>query len=218
MIHIMKKNALFFGAYLAVLLPLMTLWWLTSSSGFSLGKIMFQGLWMIAISLGCITVSEQIEFKNDGYSFMKTLPVLDKELIRAKFLLIFITVAVLTGYSLLLYMLKSTPGPRLLFSRIFLLFCGSAALVASGLMLYIIFRFGYPLFMKISWLLIIGLFVIPILLIELVFLKTDIDWNGLIRSVIGLPWITWLALPILSSIAYFGLENAALKAKQKRWE
>ena len=131
MIHILKKNAAFFLAYLAALLPLMTLWWLTSSSGFSLGKIVFQGLWIIIITLGCIGVMEQTEFKSDGYSFIKTLPILDKDVIRAKFFLVFLTVAALVAYSLFLYLLKSRPGPNLEFSRIFLLFCGSAALAVS---------------------------------------------------------------------------------------
>ena len=215
MIHILKKNAYFFLIYLAAILTLMTVWWLTSSSGFNLGKITFQGLWMIVITLGCISVMEQVEFKNDGYSFMKTLPLPDKEVIRSKFLLVFLAVTGLVAYSLFLYLLKSSPGPNLAFSRIILLFCGSAALVVSGLMFYIIFRFGYPVFMKISWILIVGLFVVPILLVELVFLKMEINWEGTIRSVIKLPWMVWLALPVLSVGLFAGLERAALRAKQK---
>jgi hypothetical protein len=216
MIHILKKNAGFFLIYLAALLSLMTLWWVSSSSGFNLGKIMFQGLWMIVITLGCISVSEQSEFKSDGYSFMKTLPILDKELIRAKFLLVFLTVTALIAYSLFLHMLKSTPGPNQEFSHIFLLFCGSAALVISGFMFYIIFRLGYSLFMKISWVMIVGLFVIPIGLIELVFLKMKVDWAEIIRSILEVPRGTWLALPALSLALFAGLERATLRAKQRQ--
>ncbi len=214
MLRLMKKNAIYFLSYSIGILSLMTVYWFTARTELSWAMVLFQGLWLILIVEGSVTINEKTEEKTNAYDFLRTLPVSDREIVVSKFILVLLTgtLVLFCNYAMYFFM----PGPPYLVAlgRIYLLLCLFVALCFAGISYIIIFRYGHSVFVKFVWITLIIVMASPLLLIELVLLKLDIDYRGIIDRIIELNGLIWVSMALCGFTVCFFLMNAAIKAKQ----
>jgi hypothetical protein len=213
MLRLMKKNALYFAYYAAVIFPLMALYVYFIRKELSGPTVMFQGLWLILVVEGALAVSEKAEDKTHGYDFLRTLPIKDSEIVLSKFLIVLLTTIFLVAFNYILYLF--IPGPVHLFTigRILVLISGIYALILAATSYVIIFRFGHAKFVKFIWAVMIITMVAPILIFESVILKMGLDISTVTGKLSQLSWLFWIALPICGLALFYLLLQTAIKAK-----
>ena len=214
MLHLMKKNAFFFILYAFSITALLTLYWLLVRGTLSGIMVIFQGLWMVLIVEGGIAGNEKNEEKSKGYKFLRTLPLTDREIVRSKFILVLLTAVFVLACNSTLYLLMPGPSHLKEVGPLYALIFTNLCLVLAGISYIIIFRFGHAAFVKFVWTATIIIMVTPILLIEFVFLKMDIDFRGIIERVNQYNWIIGACFTICGLAAFFLLMQAAIKVKQ----
>ena len=214
MLRLMKKNALYFAYYAAVIFPLMTLYFYFVRKELSGPMVMFQGLWLILIVEGALAVNEKAEDKTRGYDFLRILPIKDREIVLSKFLIVLITAIFLVAFNYILYLF--VPGPVHLYTigRILVPLSAIYALVLAGVSYIIIFRFGHAAFVKFIWAAMIISMVAPVLIFESVILKMDLDINTITDRLSQFRWLIWIVLPICGLAVFYILFQAASRAKE----
>lgn len=211
-LHLMKRNAAAFIWYTALLIGLKTLWWIFIKETLSPYMVVFQGQWMILIVLGAITVNEKSEEKNNGYAFMKTLPLMDWQIVASKFALVFLTVLFLTGYENFLYFFISGPAEFFALGRILILVSAILGLILAALMYILIYRYGH--IRSAILILVVIVMIVPILVTEFVLKKTDIDFNAVLQAIIGVNTLLWVALTALGLGIFLLLMPIAVTIKK----
>lgn len=214
MLRLIQKNAFYFTLNTVVILTLMTVYWFTARNELSWGMVLFQGLWMILIVEGSISSNEKAEEKSNGYKLLRILPVGDREIVISKFILVLSTVVFVLAYNYILYFF--IPGSSHLYAlgRFHVFLCLFISLFLAGLSYIIIFRFGNAVFLKFVWIATITIIVTPILLIELVLLKMDIDFRSFIDQIARLNGLIWVTIGLSGLGVYFLMMQVAIKAKQ----
>lgn len=214
MLRLIWKNA--FG-YLLIGLSLMAMimiYLLIRRGPFNPVIILFQGQMMIyGIGAGLLN-SEQLEEKCQGYTFLRILPLNDREIVTSKFAALFITSVLLVGFNCSGYFFIRGNLDLFNFGRIFFLFCGNLSLIIGAFLYIFIFRYGAFKFIKIGWLIMVSVMIVPILLIEIVLTKINVDFQGILLSMAGLHWIFWVVITLTVLTIYYGLMSLAVKAKQ----
>jgi hypothetical protein len=202
MLRLMKKNALYFAYYTAIIMPLMTLYFFLVRKEFSGAMVMFQGLWLILVVEGALTVNEKTEEKSHGYDFLRTLPVKDREIVLSKFLIVLLTTIFLVIFNYSLYLF--TPGSAHMYAigRVVVFLSGIYALLLAAVSYIIIFRFGHSAFAKFVWAAMIFSMIGPILIFESVILKMRTDLTVITEKLAQLYWLFWIVIP-LSGLALF---------------
>jgi hypothetical protein len=213
MLRLMKKNALYFAYYAAVIFPLMAVYVYFVRKELSGPMVMFQGLWLILVVEGALAISEKAEDKTHGYDFLRVLPIKDQEIVLSKFLVVFLTTIFLVAFNYILYLF--IPGPVHLFTigRILVLISGIYTLILAATSYVIIFRFGHANFVKFVWAVMIVTMVAPVLIFESVILKMDLDISIVIDKLSQLHWLIYIILPICGLTLFYLLFQTALKAK-----
>ncbi len=93
MLRLMKKYAFVYYGYMAIILgllyPLNNYDRLTGSRPLDLSFGYMQAFQIFWIIFASIWMQEQIEFKANGYKFLRTLPIKDKDIVGAKFTVVF---------------------------------------------------------------------------------------------------------------------------------
>jgi hypothetical protein len=193
---------------------LMTVYWFTARNELSWGMVLFQGLWLILIVEGSVAINEKTEKKTQGYSFLRLLPIQDREIVISKFILVLVTGIVVLVYNNFLYLF--IPGPSYLHAlgRTYLFICLFIALIFAGLSYIIIFRFGHAVFVKFVWITLITTMVTPILIVEFVLLKMEIDLPAFIDRMSQFTLLIWITAALCGFSIYFFLMQLAIKAKQ----
>lgn len=209
----MKKNAFMFILLSVPLMGLLTVYMLTVRKTLTTTILIFLGQMLMYCVLVSVLTSEKHEEKNNGYKFMRHLPLKDQDIVASKFAVVMTAVVFLCVYSSVLVSFMETDAYLLSFGRIFLLSCGNLSLVLAGGMYLLIYRWGYSTFMKISVIVLIILMAGPFLFIEFVLLKRNIDYAAGLQSLNELPWFLWLFATAVIFVLYWGLLQAAAKAK-----
>jgi hypothetical protein len=175
--------------------------------------ILFQGQMMIyGIGAGLLN-SEQIEEKCQGYKFLRILPLSEREIIVSKFVVLFMTTVILVGFNCMSYFLLRENSDLFTSGRVFVLFCGNFSLIIGAVMYIFIFWFGAAKFIKIGWIIMVSVMIVPILFIEIVLPGINIDFQGIIQAMAGLHWMFWVLITLSVITAYYGLMGLAVKAK-----
>ena len=216
MLALMKKNGYFFGLYLLGLIPLMTLWWLTASGDLNLFKIMFQGGWLAIMVVGCVGVSEQNETKNNGYAFLKTLPLSIREIVTAKFSVMFLAVLLLGIHSTLLYQFRTGPDFLVSLGKAYALLSSCAGLILGALMYLALYRFGQGGFAKIAWIAVILILLSPVLVIEAILPKLRLDVQEISAALSGFSAVGWIIVILGTLTIYYALMGISIKVKSKQ--
>ncbi|MFC2164676.1 ABC-2 transporter permease [Acidobacteriota bacterium] len=214
MLRLIQKNAL---GYLLIGLSLMILivfYLLIRSGPFDPVIILFQGQMMIyGIGAGLLN-SEQLEEKCQGYKFLRILPINDRDIVASKFAVLFISTVLLVGFNCTVYFFIGGDSNLFTIGRHFLLFCGNLSLIIGAFLLIFNFRFGAAKFIKIGWIIMVSVMILPLLFIEIVLPKININFQGILQAMAGLHWMLWVMMTLSVITIYFGLMVLAVKAKQ----
>jgi hypothetical protein len=214
MLHLMKKNAFFFGLNAVLISSLLSLYWLLARINLDGVMVIFQGLWMVLIVEGAIAANEKSEEKSKGYEFLRTLPLTDREIVKSKFMLVLLTAGFVLACNSILYMFMPGPSHLKELGPLYALICANFCLVLAGISYIIIFRYGHAAFVKFVWIATIVIMLTPILLFEFVVRKMDIDFKALIEGINQNNWLIGTCFTICGLAAYFLLLQAATRAKQ----
>jgi hypothetical protein len=213
-----KKNAFIFVLLSGSLMALLTVYLLFVRKTLNTNIVVFLGQMLMYGVLTSLIISEKMEEKNNGYAFMKTLPIKDRDIVISKFAVVLSVTGFLCVYCYSLVSLMEGEAYIFPFGRIFLLLCSNLSIVIAAGMYILVYRWGYAKFTKIAWIVVVALMVGPFLLIELVLLKRNIDYEGLLQSVTSLSWITWLFVTIIALTIFLNLLKMATMAKEYQRE
>jgi hypothetical protein len=213
MLRLMKKNALYFVYYAAVIMPLMTVYFILVRKEFSGAMVMFQGLWLILTVEGALTVNEKTEDKQHAYDFLRMLPIKDQEIVLSKFLIVLLTTIFLVLFNYILYLFIPGSVHMYTIGRVVVLLSALYALLLAGVSYLIIFRFGYGAFTKFVWASMIISMLGPIIVFENVILKSKMDLAAISEKLSQFFWLFWLVTPICGLALFYFLFQMAARAK-----
>lgn len=213
MFQLMKKNSSYI-IQLTILMPLLTAVWLIHPTPMSTYQIFMGGMWLVLVLLGGAINGEMIEEKMKGYAFLRTLPIKDRDIVMSKFLMAGLTACVFVVHINILLGFLSGPSHLFALGRILIPLFAGIALLAVALLYALVFRIGYSRFIKIAWGAFFVIILSPILILEFVLIKINLDYGQIINSVITLPWLVWLSAGLAFLAVYIGLMSLAVKAKE----
>lgn len=214
MLHLMKKNSFFFILNAVLISALLTSYWLLVRINLDGVLVIFQGLWMVLIVEGAIAANEKSEEKSKAYEFLRILPLTDRVIVRAKFILVLLTSVFVLACNSILYLYMQGPTYLKELGPLYALVCANFCLLLAGISYIVIFRFGYATFSKFVWIATIVIMVTPMLLLEFVFLKMDIDFKSIIEKINQWNWAIGACFTIVGLTLFFFLMQAAIKAKK----
>lgn len=169
---------------------------------------------MIWLVLGAMWSHEQMESKANGYSFLRILPIEPAQIVKAKFALVFISVAIYVGGCCVAFALVSTNPEYLIPSCAYLIIHGDICLVAAGLLYLGIFRFGYSRFGKYVLIVWVCLFISPIPIRIFVLKPLAISDSDIMQFMRG-PY--WIVGTIICLVGYYFLMKLAIKKLSDRY-
>ena len=213
MLRLMKKNALYFVYYAAVIMPLMTVYFILVRKEFSGAMVMFQGLWLILTVEGALTVNEKTEEKAHGYDFLRILPLKDRDIVLSKFLVVILTTIFLVIFNYILYLFIPGSDHMYAIGRVIVFLSGIFALLLAAVSYIIIFRFGHSAFVKFVWAAMIFSMAGPILFFENVILKMRTDITVVMEKLAQLYWLFWIVIPLGGLALFYLLFRMATRAK-----
>lgn len=211
---LIKKNAFVFVLLSGSLMALQTVYLLMFRKTLNTNIVVFLGQMLIYGVLTSLILSEKLEEKNNGYAFMKNLPIKDRDIVASKFTVVLAVATFLCVYCFSLISFIEGEASLLPFGRIFLLLCANLSLILAAGMYILVYRWGYGNFTKIVWIVVVALMVGPFLFIEFVLLKRDIDYGPILQSIINLPWFVWLFVTAIILMIFSSLLKAAIKTKE----
>jgi hypothetical protein len=169
---------------------------------------------MIWLVLGAMWSHEQMESKANGYTFLKILPIEPAQIVKSKFALVLIAVAIYTGGCIVAFALISTSPEYLIPSSAYVIVYGDICLLAAALLYLGIFRYGFSRFGKyvlIAW---VFMLTSPILL-RIFFLKPRGITDSEIMQFMRGPY--WIIGTIICLVGYYFLMKLAIKKLKARY-
>ncbi|MCJ7582090.1 MAG: ABC-2 transporter permease, partial [Candidatus Aminicenantes bacterium] len=215
MLRLMQKNSFYFLFYALVWIPIFILAVVLPGRPLDTGMVFFEGMWIILILLGSTITCEQNESKTRGYDFLKTLPVKDSQIVKAKFSLVFLTACFVSVYVSVIYLFVSKPPNVFAFALIFIPLCVFVGLLLTALLYILIFKIGLSKAIKIGWIAFFGVVIGTILFIEFVLVKSDINSEKMSAFIQSIPLVIWISSGLGFLVGYFLLMSVAIKAKEK---
>ena len=211
MLRLMKKFSFWYLLYPGLLLvfglPLFNHDRLTGPDplGLSFASYLAPMIWLV---LGAMWSHEQMESKSNGYAFLRILPIEPAQIVKAKFALVLIAVAVYVGGCCTAFILVSTDPEYLIPSCGYVIVHSDVCLLAAAFLYIGIFRYGYSRFGKyilVTW---VCLFVLPIPLRILVLKPRGITDSEIMQFLRG-PY--WIIGTIICLAGYYFLMKLAAK-------
>ncbi len=215
MLRLMQKNSFYFLFYALVWIPIFIMAIVLPGRPLDSGMVFFEGGWIIIILLGSTITCEQSEGKTKGYDFLKTLPIKDSQIVRAKFFLVFLTACFVYMYLRIIYLFVSIPPDVLVMARIYIPLCVFVGLLLAALLYILVFKIGLSRAIKIGWIMFFGIIVLTIVFIEAVLIKSDIDARKIETFINSIPFVIWMALGAGILAVYFMLMSFAIKVKKR---
>ena len=215
MLRLMQKNSFYFLFYALVWIPIFILAVVLPGRPLDTGMVYFEGMWIILILLGSTITCEQNESKTKGYDFLRTLPIKDSQIVRAKFFLVFLTACFVIVYVSVIYLFVSKPPDVFAIAQIFIPLCVFVGLLLAALLYILVFKMGLSKAIKIGWIIFLGVVVLTILFIEVVLIKSDIDAGKIAALINSIPLVIWMALGVGVLAVYFVMMSIAIKVKTR---
>ena len=210
MTDLIKKDLLL---YVLITIPsqvILSLVWLLTFNELNVLVVLVQIFFVFFIILLITSHSEQVEENNNGYEFLKNLPVTTSEIVGAKFTLILSNVIILGLMNILLFsFFPSNPQditPSI--SAMVLTCCG--ALIFSALLNIGIFYLGFEIFMRITS------FLIVVVVFGFLFLMDKkLDTFNVTKDLVNFLYKADLIFYILLAfLLYIGLMFLAILARR----
>ncbi len=210
----MKKYAFVYYGYMAIILgllyPLNNYDRLTGSRPLDLSFGYMQAFQIFWIIFASIWMQEQIEFKANGYKFLRTLPIKDKDIVGAKFTVVFGSVFIYVIFHCIAFAFISTAPEYLNPSITAVINLGIVCLIFAGLLHLGVIKFGYMNFGKFLLILMILGLVLPILVTSFLLPKIGLDRYDVLYAITS---VNWIFVTAVGFALYFGLMRIAVKLK-----
>lgn len=214
MLRLMKKYAFVYYGYMAIILgllyPLNNYDRLTGSRPLDLSFGYMQAFQIFWIIFASIWMQEQIEFKANGYKFLRTLPIKDKDIVGAKFTVVFGSVFIYVIFHCIAFAFISTAPEYLNPSITAVINLGIVCLIFAGLLHLGVIKFGYMNFGKFLLILMILGLVLPILVTSFLLPKIGLDRYDVLYAITS---VNWIFVTAVGFALYFGLMRIAVKLK-----
>jgi hypothetical protein len=168
---------------------------------------------MIWLVLGAMWSHEQMENKANGYAFLRILPIDPSMIVKAKFAMVFIAVAIYVAGCCIAFAFVSINPEYLIPSSAYVIMYGAICLLVAGLLYLGIFRHGFSRFGKyilIAW---VVLLTSPIPIRILILKPRGISDSEIMQFFRG-PY--WIIGTIVCLIAYYILMKLAVKKLYER--
>ncbi|MFA9452384.1 MAG: ABC-2 transporter permease [Candidatus Aminicenantaceae bacterium] len=148
--RLIRKNSLMFllyqGLYFGLFFPLINRDRLLGENPLDLSFLLFLNTYMIWLILGSVWGQEQMESKSNGYAFLSTLPIRGRQIVGAKYALVFMATLTFVGVHLIWYAVSFDDPEFLAAGNTSLIRVASVCLPLAGLYYLGFFRFGYKRF------------------------------------------------------------------------
>jgi len=150
--RLIRKNSpmflLYQGMYFAFFFPLIDYDRMSSQNPLDLSFLFFLNTYMLWLILGSVWSQEQLENRSNGYAFLSTLPLRGRQIVGAKYALVFLVTLIYVAVSLVWYSLSFDDPAFLAAGRSSLIHVASVCLFLAGLYYLGFFRFGYKRFSR----------------------------------------------------------------------
>ena len=210
----MKKYAFVYYGYMALVLGLMYPLFnhdrLTGPRPLDLSFGYFQAISIFWVIFASMWMHEQIEFKANGYNFLRTLPIKNRDIVGAKFAVIFGAVFIYVVFHCIAFAFISKAPEYFNPSCTAVINMGSLSLIFAGLLQVGVFKFGYMNFGKYLWILMIIGIVLPIVVTSFLLPKIGLTRYDVLNTITSVNWIFMTAAGLA---VYYGLMRMAVKMK-----
>jgi hypothetical protein len=215
MLRLMQKNSFYFLLYAFAWIPIFVLAIVLPGRPLDTGMVFFEGMWIILLLLGSMIVCEQSEGKSRSYDFLRTLPIKDSHIVKAKFFLVFLTACFVIVYVNIIYLFVSKPPDVFAVAQVFIPLCAAAGVLLDAFLYILVFKIGLSKAIKIGWITFFGVVLGTILFIEFVLVKSNIDAGKISAFIISIPLMIWIVLGWGVLIVYFIMMSIAIKVKKR---
>lgn len=215
MLRLMQKNSFYFIFYAFAWIPIFIFAIALPGRPLDTGMVYLDGMWIILLLLGSMIVCEQSEGKANGYDFLRTLPVKDSHIVKAKFFLVFLTACFVIVYLTIIYQFVFIPPEVLAIVKVYIPLCAVVGILLDALLYTLIFKIGFSKTIKIGWIIFVVIILGTFLFIELVLVKSDIDAGKISVFINSVSLWIWIVLGLGLIAGYFGLMSMAIKAKKR---
>ena len=215
---LIRKFSGFFLFYLAtyfgVLVPFINYDRIHSPDPLSLSFVFYITAYIYWLVLGSVYSHEQLEHKNRGYAFLRNFPITKRDIVLAKYVLVFLSVLIFIAVQYFwLGSIFADPATAAT-ARSYALINGGFCLVLAGWFYALLFRFGFGKFGKIlliSWIL---LMISPLVILAFILPKLGLTREDIIlffTKVDPLAAVTFASIlfvaSYLASLKFFGRET-----------
>ena len=214
----MQKNSFYFLFYAFAWIPIFIMAVVLPGRPLDTGMVYFDGMWIILLLLGSMIVCEQNEGKANGYDFLRTLPVKDSHIVKAKFFLVFLTACFVIVYLTIIYQFVTIPPDVLAIAKVFIPLCALVGILLDAFLYILVFRIGISKAIKIGWAIFAGMIIGAFLFIELVLVKSNINTGKISVFINSVSLGIWIVLGLGVLIGFFGLMSLAIKDKKRNKE
>lgn len=176
---------LYQGLYYALLLPLLNQDRILSPNPLDLSFVLYLNIYMTWLIIGSVWAQEQLEHKNNGYAFLRNLPIQDRDIVLSKYILVLLSVLVYLLVHMVWFNLSFEETGFLLAARNNLVLMGNFSLVLAGLIYLGFYRFGYHKFGKIAIVIWLLLIVSPIPIRIILKNRFNIGSDEIVNAIMG---------------------------------
>ncbi|MFC2159017.1 ABC-2 transporter permease [Acidobacteriota bacterium] len=173
--------------------------------------VSFSAILLYIAILGPISTREQYEEKHKGYAVLAPLPLTILEIVAAKYILVFCSLALTAGFTIVLLLTTQANPSEMSLGISFILFNGAAALLLGGLMYIGIFGLGYTKFMFVVLSITVALGLVPFVIMR--FVGMDRLMESMIQFLESANWLVFIPITILLYIALMFLTATLRKRK-----
>lgn len=214
MLRLLQKYAFVYYGYMAIILgflyPLYNYDRISGPRPLDLSFAYIQAFQIFWVIFASMWMQEQIEFKANGYKFLRTLPIKNKDIVGAKFVVVFGSVFIYIIFHCIAFAFISKAPEYYVPSSTAVINLGIVSLIIAGLLHIGIIKFGYMRFGKLLWILMIVGLVIPFLVTSFLLPKIGLDRYDILNAITSVNWIFVTAAGLA---VYIGLMRIAMKMK-----
>ncbi len=212
MFRLSKKFAFVYYGYIAIILgfiyPLYNYDRITGPRPLDTTFGYWQAIQVFWVVFAAMWMSEQIEFKANGYRFLRTLSIRNKDIVGAKFAVVISSVFIYVVFHCIAFAFISTAPEYLNPSITVVINLGIVCLIIAGLLHLGVIKFGYMNFGKFLLILMILGLVLPILVTSFLLPKIGLTRYDVLNTITSLNWIFVTAAGLA---VYLGLMRIAVK-------
>ncbi len=205
----------YFVIYIGAVFPAFNYDRLTSPDPLSLVFPLYLVPYLFMAVMAAIWIHEQIESKSKGYAFLSSLPIDAKDIVVAKFTLVFLAIYLYTLFHCIAFFLISRNPSYLNPACSFIIINACICLLISALLYLGIFRYGFAKFGKYVMLAWIVIIISPIPLFQFLLPRLGINRLDIIDQMTRL---SWPPVAIISIAIYLGLMRVAIKTLKRAKE